>query len=35
MKVGNEIFGVVEFRGGKPRKLIIGIFITEPSDKVE
>jgi hypothetical protein len=35
VKVGNEFFGMFEFRGREPRELIVCVFIAKPTDKVE
>ena len=35
MKIGNKVFCMVKFHGGKPRKLIVSVLITKPLDKVE
>ena len=32
MEIGNEIFCMFKFIGGKPREFLVGIFITKPSD---
>ena len=32
MEIGNEVFCMFKFIGGKPREFLVGIFITKPSD---
>ena len=35
MEVGNEIFSMIKFNGGKPGKFFLGVFTTKPMDKIE
>ena len=35
MEIGDKVFCMVRFHGGKPREFVISVFITKLSDKVE